>query len=194
MADVRSTEPNATGYRRARFRVGWGHAVAGKNYNDAVLDDVTWQNLGWRLGRVLGETSRALIDEFYELAVTQQAQQLRTRAVAATAPHATERVPFGFAVADKSPDAQTVARGEGETVYVANGGGKSQIIVDSGSLADFLDPSTDAALLDELVTVHHFDDAQARDEYLAAHYPATPRTGDADPGHEDTAEDPADPD
>jgi hypothetical protein len=177
MADVRSTDPNATGYRRARFRVGWGHAVAGKDYSDRVLDDVTWQNLGWRLGRAFGATSRALIEEFYELAVEQQAQQLSTGAGVAAVPHATERFPFGFSVTDEYPDARPVARGEGETVYAANGGGMSQLIIDSGALADFLDPATDAELLDELVTVHHFDDAEVRDEYLAAHYPAADSPG-----------------
>jgi len=77
MTDIRSIDPNATGHRRARFREGWAHAVAGREYGDDALSRLTWQNTGWRLGSVFGETSAELIDEAYEWAVLQQADSGR---------------------------------------------------------------------------------------------------------------------
>ncbi|MEX0663329.1 MAG: hypothetical protein WD598_01010 [Acidimicrobiia bacterium] len=35
---------------------------------------ITWQNLGWRLGFVLGATSPELIERIYRLCVQQQAE------------------------------------------------------------------------------------------------------------------------
>lgn len=173
MADIRSTDPNATGYRRARFRIGWAQAVSGQRYSDDVLDNVTWQNTGWRLGDLFGETSRDLIDEFYELAVTQQAEQLGREADPVLAPQSTEQFSFGFPVRDEFPNAEEERGSEGTTIFTASKGGRYQIIIDSGTLADFLDPDFDSELLGSLVTVHHFADENARDQYLAEHYPVS---------------------
>lgn len=75
MTDVRSTDPDATAHRRARFKLGWKAAVTGAQYSQTTLEQLTWQNLGWRIGAVLGETAEDLIDEYYELCVRQQAAQ-----------------------------------------------------------------------------------------------------------------------
>ena len=173
MADIRSTDPNVTGYRRARFRIGWAHAVSGQRYSDDVLGNVTWQNTGWRLGDLFGETSRDLIDEFYELAVKQQAEQLGSEADPVLAPQSTEQLPFGFPIRDEFPNAEERWVGEGTTVFTASKDSRLQIIIDSGTLADFLDSDVDSDLLGSLVTVHDFDDESARDQYLAAHYPVS---------------------
>lgn len=70
--DVRSHEPNEDGYRRARFREGWRHAVDAQDYTDETLRKLTWDNLGWRLGKLLGPTDQELVDEMYDLCVRQQ--------------------------------------------------------------------------------------------------------------------------
>ena len=73
MTDIRRTDPNATGHRKARFHVGWNDAITVPAYTSSTLERLTWQNLGWRLGRTLGATSRGLIDEMYDWCVRQQA-------------------------------------------------------------------------------------------------------------------------
>lgn len=73
MTDIRSTEPNDTGHRRARFHQGWNDAAASKPYTNEALSQLTWQNTGWRMGQIFADTSPDLIDEAYDWAVRQQA-------------------------------------------------------------------------------------------------------------------------
>ena len=47
MTDVRDTNPDATAHRRARFQIGWQHAVEDREYGEGPLSRLTWQNLGW---------------------------------------------------------------------------------------------------------------------------------------------------
>ena len=70
--DIRSTEPNENGYRKARFHEGWKKAVAGERYSEETLKELTWQNLGNRLGALFGSTDPALIDQLYDWCVDQQ--------------------------------------------------------------------------------------------------------------------------
>lgn len=70
--DARHTDPNESGHRRARFRQGWLHAVEGRIYGDAALKELTWDNLGYRLGRIFGSTSEEMIDQQYDWCVRQQ--------------------------------------------------------------------------------------------------------------------------
>lgn len=58
-------------YRKARFREGWQNAVTGQAYSSATLKKLTWDNLGYRLGKLFGETSDQLIDEMHEWCVRQ---------------------------------------------------------------------------------------------------------------------------
>ena len=69
--DVRDTDPDAAAHRKARFRIGWDHACSGQRYDDA-LANLTWQNLGWRLGDIFGPTSSDMVDELYAWCVRQQ--------------------------------------------------------------------------------------------------------------------------
>jgi len=69
--DVRKIAPDAN-YRRGRFKVGWNDAVDGKELNEEVLSQLTWENLGWRLGKLFGETSEDLKEDLYEWCVEQQ--------------------------------------------------------------------------------------------------------------------------
>lgn len=75
--DIRSTEPNEIGYRRARFREGWRKATIGERYSEATLKELTWDNLGYRVGALFGETSPLLVDELYLWCVRQQSERAR---------------------------------------------------------------------------------------------------------------------
>jgi hypothetical protein len=69
--DAGHTEPNKSGHRRARFRQGWLNAVEGKEYGEA-LNELSWDNLGYRLGKIFGSTSEEMIDAQYDWRVRQQ--------------------------------------------------------------------------------------------------------------------------
>ncbi len=71
--DVRMDDPDAN-YRRGRFKVGWNKAIDGDGMDDEVLNQLTWENLGWRLGKLFGETSEELQEELYEWCVKQQTE------------------------------------------------------------------------------------------------------------------------
>lgn len=74
--DGRSTEPNVDSSRKGRFKVGWGDAtIRGKEYSAETLETLYWQNLGYRLGKLLGEASEELQEEMYELCVKQQEER-----------------------------------------------------------------------------------------------------------------------
>lgn len=70
--DVRAVDPDAN-YRRGQFKAGWNKAVDGKEIGDA-LKQLTWWNLGWRLGRLFGDTSDDQKEELYEWCVKQQVE------------------------------------------------------------------------------------------------------------------------
>lgn len=53
-------------YRKARFKDGWQEALDGKKYTDATLKLLTWENLGYRMGKIFGATSDELIDELHD--------------------------------------------------------------------------------------------------------------------------------
>ena len=76
--DGRCREPNADGYRKGRFKVGWKHAIGGDEpYNAITLETLYWQNLGYRLGKLLGKASVAIQEEMYDVCVKQQEEQER---------------------------------------------------------------------------------------------------------------------
>jgi len=74
--DVRMVDPDAN-YRRGRFKVGWNKAIDGAEMDDEVLNQLTWENLGWRLGKLFGETSEELQEDLYEWCVEQQVESGR---------------------------------------------------------------------------------------------------------------------
>jgi hypothetical protein len=73
--DVRHTDPDQTPHRRARFRDGWKNGAEGHEYTAETLQELTWENLGYRLGRLFGETSSDLVDQMYDWCVRQQRKQ-----------------------------------------------------------------------------------------------------------------------
>jgi hypothetical protein len=71
--DNRDSEPNRSGYRRGQFKRGWKNAAEGDHYSSTKLNkELTWNNLGYRFGHILGPTPRDLIELMYDLCVQQQ--------------------------------------------------------------------------------------------------------------------------
>ena len=62
---------NITDGRRRNFKQGWTRAVEGQEYQD-VLEELTWNNLGWRLGKMFGETPDDLREEILDWCVEQR--------------------------------------------------------------------------------------------------------------------------
>ena len=57
--------------RRANFKQGWTRAVEGQEY-EGVLEELTWNNLGWRLGRLFGPTPDDLREEILDWCADQR--------------------------------------------------------------------------------------------------------------------------
>lgn len=55
--DIRNPYPGAANLRA--FLLGWKHAVENRVYGSSVQKTLTWQNLGNRLGNLLGPVSPA---------------------------------------------------------------------------------------------------------------------------------------
>ena len=55
-----------TGGRRANFKQGWTRAVNGREYDDNTLEELNWNDLGWRLGKLFGDTPDELRDELFD--------------------------------------------------------------------------------------------------------------------------------
>ncbi|AUV82896.1 hypothetical protein C2R22_15655 [Salinigranum rubrum] len=56
-----------TSGRRANFKQGWTRAVEGKEYDgDETLDVLTWNNLGWRLGKIFGDVPDEMRDSMID--------------------------------------------------------------------------------------------------------------------------------
>ena len=66
--DVRK---DLTDGRRRNFKQGWTRAVKGQEYED-VLEKLTWNNLGWRLGRMFGPTPDDLREDILDWCAEQR--------------------------------------------------------------------------------------------------------------------------
>lgn len=71
-SDPRYKKPEANAHGKA-FKNGWNDAtMRDKEYGTAALEELTWQNLGYRLGKILGPTSEDTQEAMYNLCVRQQ--------------------------------------------------------------------------------------------------------------------------
>ena len=79
------------------------------------------------------------------------------------------RFPWNYNVDARFPHRRVIFGYEGGHVVAAEADGKSYIIVDEGTMADFLSESdpTDAEVLNRLITVMEFDSVDERDSELA---------------------------
>jgi hypothetical protein len=57
--------------RQRQFIVGFHQALAGRTYTAKTLKMLTWNNLGWRLGRIYGAGGEAIVDELWSRSVRQ---------------------------------------------------------------------------------------------------------------------------
>lgn len=78
--DEAQRQENPGSDRQGAFKRGWGAAVKGEEessrYNDdPELTNLTWDNLGYRLGRLFGDTQGDLQQELFEWRVDQQNEQ-----------------------------------------------------------------------------------------------------------------------
>jgi hypothetical protein len=74
--DERDEDAGQDAYSRARFRIGWRRAVSGEVCTEQTLRSLTWENLGYRLGRLFGVTPDAQVDELYVWCCRQHASCL----------------------------------------------------------------------------------------------------------------------
>lgn len=80
-----------------------------------------------------------------------------------------ERHPFRFDTHGQFPNARAFRGWEGGCAYRAKRGGKPFLIIDEGTMADFLDENdpTDREVMNRLVSVIEFDDEAEREAYIA---------------------------
>jgi hypothetical protein len=77
ISDIRDTDPDKSPYRRIRFKIGWDRGADGQVYGEAALEELTWENLGNRLGAILREAPPELQEEMYAVCV--KIQELQNR-------------------------------------------------------------------------------------------------------------------
>jgi hypothetical protein len=77
----------------------------------------------------------------------------------------TSKHPFGFNYKELYPNAKMIGGFEGGAIYKAVKDEKHYLIIDEGTLADFLDED-DKDLLDQLVKVIEFETEEELNKYL----------------------------
>lgn len=77
--------------------------------------------------------------------------------------------PIGYYYKEIYPFAKMIGGFEGGAIYKASKVDKHYLIIDEGTLADFLDED-DKDLLDQLVKVIEFDTEEELNKYLAERY------------------------
>lgn len=80
VVDERNTTPDSNHLRN--FNGGWTEALKddpdkSKYKENPELPNLTWENLGYRLGSLFGETSKDLREELFDWCKEQQAENLR---------------------------------------------------------------------------------------------------------------------
>jgi len=76
---------------------------------------------------------------------------------------------FGFNYRELFPDSKMIGGFEGGVVYKASKEGKSYLIIDEGTLADFLDED-DQDVLDQLIKIIEFENEDELNNYLGEQY------------------------
>ena len=75
--DIRHTDPDQDLLRLARFKIGWDRGASGRIYGEDALSELTWENLGNRLGAILREAPPEFQEELYAVCVKIQEWQGR---------------------------------------------------------------------------------------------------------------------
>ena len=74
--DVRSPPDE---YRWRSFWSGWNRSVAGREYEPETSNELTWDNLGYRLARIFDETSDDLAKEMFDWCAKHYQEQGRIK-------------------------------------------------------------------------------------------------------------------
>jgi hypothetical protein len=67
-------DPDLDSHRLSNSKQSRTRAVAGREYESA-LKELKWNDLGWRLGKLFGETSDELREEIFKWCVKQQMEK-----------------------------------------------------------------------------------------------------------------------
>lgn len=67
--DIRAIMPHPDADHCQNFREGWNKGARKEHYEDErkALDRLTWENLGYRLGWILGSASEPFIDAMFSM-------------------------------------------------------------------------------------------------------------------------------
>lgn len=84
-------------------------------------------------------------------------------------PVGVERLPFDTPLDERFPSRVPVYGVEDGTVYLAAADGRSYVIIDEGTQADFVEPA-DEGILGQLVTVYEFESPEVRLRYIEARF------------------------
>lgn len=68
----RRVYPDPDDDRLGSFKAGWTKAENGERFSSGTLEQLSWHNLGWRLGTLFGPSSAELKRELYTWCVEQQ--------------------------------------------------------------------------------------------------------------------------
>lgn len=76
-----------------------------------------------------------------------------------------EHRPYNYDLRERFPQARRLFGYEGGAVFTAERDGKAYILIDAGTMADFLDENdpSDAEVMQRLVTIEEYDDISERD-------------------------------
>lgn len=77
--------------------------------------------------------------------------------------------PFRYIYKTEFPNLKEISAFEGGVIYKATKNNKHYLIIDEGTLADFLDED-DKDLLNQLIKIIEFETEEELNHYLGAHY------------------------
>jgi len=77
-----------------------------------------------------------------------------------------ESHPYNYSIEQVFPDRRLLSGFEGGCLWLAEKDGHYYVIVDEGTMADFLMPGEDDDLLNEMVKVYEFESEAEREQYI----------------------------
>jgi hypothetical protein len=77
-----------------------------------------------------------------------------------------ESHPYDYPIAKYFPERQPFSEFEGGSLWLAEKDGAYYVIIDEGTMADFLIPGEDDNLLNELVKIHEFESELERSQFI----------------------------
>ena len=66
LKDIRVKDVRDDPGHHGAFMRGWNAAIRGGQYKEDSLNIITWQNMGFRLGQLFGDTPPDLVEELFQ--------------------------------------------------------------------------------------------------------------------------------